>query len=131
MKFAFQQGLIWIPIEIVYEGNAINIENCIVDTGSATTAIDIDMIAFNYRKPSIIRRLCGLGGGTQEVVCQQIDHLRIDTMNLSEIAIEFGDISSQFGINGFIGNDVLRYFAFTIDFFQQEFHIHQIVKHVE
>ena len=38
MKFAFRQGLIWIPIEIIYEGQAVKIQDCIVDTGSATTA---------------------------------------------------------------------------------------------
>ena len=55
MKFAFRQGLIWIPIEIIYEGQAVKIQDCILDTGSATTAIDIDLVAFDYRKPAIMR----------------------------------------------------------------------------
>ncbi len=57
MKFEFDKGLIWIPIKIQYEGKSIEIEKCILDTGSATTAIDIDLVDFNYRKPASIKRL--------------------------------------------------------------------------
>lgn len=116
MKFAFRQGLIWIPIQIQYEGQLVEIDNCILDTGSATTAIDIDLVEFNYRKPAAIKRLYGLGGGTQEVVSQQIDALMIDRTKLEEIEIEFGDIKADFGINGFVGNDVLSQFLVNIDF---------------
>ena len=116
MKFVFKNGLIWIPIALQYEGASIDIENCILDTGSATTAIDIELVAFNYRKPTAIKRLYGLGGGTQEVVAQQIDRLTVDNINLEAIEVEFGDIKADFGINGFIGNDILSQFSLTIDF---------------
>jgi hypothetical protein len=56
----------------------LKIDNCILDTESATTAIDIDLIDFNYRKPSKIKRLFGIGGGTHEVIAQKIDKAIID-----------------------------------------------------
>ena len=105
MDFEFKEGLIWIPVDIVYERNLIKIERCILDTGSATTALDIDFVNFNYKKSSIIRRMCGLGGGAQEVICQQIDKFIINEVELSNIEIEFGRIKTNFGIHGFIGND--------------------------
>jgi hypothetical protein len=120
MKFEFYRGLIWIPISIEYQGKAVRIENCIVDTGSATTAIDIDLIDFDYRKPSVIKRLCGIGGGSQEVICQKISKFLMDKEELNDVEIEFGDIKSDFGINGFIGNDILKRFVFTIDFSKQK-----------
>ena len=120
MKFEFHQGLIWIPLIIRYEGASIDIHQCILDTGSATTAIDIDLVDFNYRKPASIKRLYGLGGGTQEVISQEIDGLIIDQTELKAIEIEFGDIKSDFGINGFVGNDILSRFSFTVDFSKQE-----------
>ena len=52
MNFNFRNGLIWISIDIEYEGENVKIDNCILDTGSATTAIDIDLVEFNYKKPS-------------------------------------------------------------------------------
>ncbi len=57
MIFNFRNGLIWISIDIEYEGENINIDNCILDTGSATTAIDIDLVEFNYKKPSFVKRI--------------------------------------------------------------------------
>ena len=123
MKFEFHRGLIWIPLTIRYEGAPIDIEHCILDTGSATTAIDIDLVEFNYRKPASIKRLYGLGGGTQEVISQEIDGLTIDQTELKMIEIEFGDIKSDFGINGFVGNDVLSRFSFTVDFSTQEINL--------
>jgi hypothetical protein len=120
MKFEFRDGLVWIPISLEYEGKQIQIEKCILDTGSATTAFDINFVDFNYQKSSFIRRLCGLGGGTQEVVCQEIDSMMIGKTELKHIEIEFGDIAEGFGIEGFIGNDILSRFTFTIDFQKQE-----------
>ncbi len=119
MKFEFKDGLIWIPVSLEYEGKQITIERCILDTGSSTTAVDIDFVELNYQKPSFIRQLCGLGGGTQEVVCQKADSLTVGETKLKDIEIEFGDIEEGFGIHGFVGNDVLRRFTLTINFLNQ------------
>lgn len=115
MIFTWKQGLIWVSAEIVYEGVSVTISDCIIDTGSATTALDIDLVNFNYKKHAVIRRLTGIGGGTQEVLSQKIDTLILDNYFLHGISIEFGDISGNFGINGFIGNDILSNFNFTVN----------------
>ena len=39
-----------------------------------------------------------------------------DYPELKDIEIEFGDIKSDFGINGFVGNDILSKFSFTVNF---------------
>lgn len=120
MIFQWKHGLIWITFEVVYEGKGIKIDNCILDTGSATTAIDIDLVDFNYRKPAAIKRLFGIGGGTHEVVAQKVDKVIIDENELKHIEIEFGGIKSELGINGFIGNDILSLFTITIVYSKQE-----------
>lgn len=120
MKFDWKEGLIWVNIDVVYDGTSYQIERCLVDTGSATTAIDIDAVAFDFQKPAVITRLCGIGGGTQEVVEQTIDGLTIDTHRISNVAIEFGNLRSDMGINGFIGNDILSAFTVKIDYSKQE-----------
>jgi hypothetical protein len=120
MIFNFRNGLIWIPICIEYEGENININNCILDTGSATTAIDIDLVEFNYKKPSFVKRLVGIGGGTQEVINQEVNKITIDQISLENVEIEFGDIQADIGINGFIGTDVLRNFDINIKFSNKE-----------
>lgn len=119
MRFGFKQGLIWVPVTLQYEGVIVEVDNCILDTGSASTAIDIDLIDFNYQKPAHIKRLRGLGGGTQEVVCQEIDLFKIGNQEFRNIEVEFGDIKADFGINGFIGTDILSRLTLTIDFRKQ------------
>ncbi|CAB1084140.1 hypothetical protein D1AOALGA4SA_11672 [Olavius algarvensis Delta 1 endosymbiont] len=78
MNFSFRNGLIWISVVIEYEGESIKFDNCILDTGSATTAIDIDLVEFNYNKPSFVKRLVGIGGGTQEVINQEGNKIAIE-----------------------------------------------------
>jgi hypothetical protein len=120
MIFRWYQGLIWLSFDIEYEGKKSRIDNCIVDTGSATTAIDIDLVKFNYRRPAEIKRLFGIGGGTQEVVSQTVDSITFGKTKLESIDIEFGDFHEDFGINGFIGNDILSLFTINIDYFNRE-----------
>ena len=120
MNFNFRNGLIWISIGIEYEGEDINIDNCILDTGSATTAIDIDLVEFNYKKPSFVKRLVGIGGGTQEVINQEVKKITIDQISLENVEIEFGDIQADLGINGFIGTDILRHFDINLKFSTKE-----------
>ncbi len=76
----------------------------------------MDLVEFSYHKPSKIKRLCGIGGGIQEVVSQVTDKLMIDGKELKDIEIEFGDIREELGIDGFIGNDVLRCFTMTVNY---------------
>lgn len=126
MNFHFRKGLIWISIDMEYEGENINIDNCILDTGSATTAIDIDLVEFNYKKPSVVKRLVGIGGGTQEVINQQVDRITIDQNSLENVEIEFGDIQADLGINGFIETNILRHFDINIKFSTKELYFHQL-----
>ena len=116
MIFEFKNGLIWIIFELEYQGNLTKIDNCILDTGSATTAVDIELVDFNYQKPATIKRLLGIGGGTQEVIAQNVGKVIIGQSELYDIEIEFGDIRADLGINGFIGNDILSQFTITIDY---------------
>jgi hypothetical protein len=116
MNFELKHGLIWIACELIYGGKNVKIDQCILDTGSACTALDIDLVAFDYHKPCKIRRLVGIGGGRQEVLSQTADKLIIGGTELTDIEIEFGDIQAELGINGFIGNDILSCFTLIIDY---------------
>jgi len=120
VKFRFAHGLIFISIDLVYEGKTTRIDNCLVDTGSATTAVDIDMVDLDYRKPSEIKRLIGIGGGSQEVIAQSVDGIQIGNQTLKDIKLEFGDLNEALAINGFIGNDILSFFEVSISYERQE-----------
>ena len=119
MTFTWKDDLIWAGVAVEYEGVTYTIDDCLVDTGSATTAIDIDCVAFNFQKPGVLTRLFGIGGGTQEVIAQTIDGITIDSQRIEDIDIEFGNLRSELGINGFVGNDILSRFTLTIEYATQ------------
>ncbi|MDM8560761.1 hypothetical protein [Candidatus Parabeggiatoa sp. HSG14] len=119
MKFEWKQDLIWVNITIIYGGKIIIIPDCIIDTGSSSTMIDIDLVEFDYHKPALIKRLFGIGTGKQEVLCQPVDKIIIDEFEFEAVEIEFGAIKENLGINGFIGNNILSQFIFTINFKQK------------
>ena len=116
MKFKLHRGLIWVSAILTYENTHYQIDNCIIDTGAATTAIDIDCIPFNYTKPATVQYLCGIGGGKQEVVVQSVDALTIADQVIRNVPIEFGDLNIDYGINGFIGTDILGQFDLSLLF---------------
>jgi len=115
MKFEWREGLIWLTVELEYEGKRFTIDNCILDTGSVTTAINIDLVDFSFRKPARLSRLVGIGG-FQEVITQKTDSIIIDEHELKNVEIEFGNIKENIGINGFIGNNILSLFTVIINY---------------
>jgi hypothetical protein len=120
MKFEYRHGLIWLNVDILYEGLTVKIDKCILDTGSATTAINIDMVNLNYQKPTKIKRLFGIGNGTQEVISQNIDAITFGESIVKNIDVKFGMFDSKLSINGFIGNDILSKFNMELNFFNLE-----------
>jgi predicted aspartyl protease len=119
MNFYWKKGLIWVDIELEYNGNKYQIENCIVDTGSASTAIDIDFIEFDYNQITQIKKLSGIGG-IEEVMSQKVESLILGDIKINNLQIEFGNLQNSYGINGFIGTNILSQFQVNIDFSNQK-----------
>ena len=120
MKFKWHKGLIWVSMDVMYEGKCFKISDCILDTGSASTAIDIDQIPFDFSKPTQLKRLVGVGGGTQEVLSQVVDKVILAGHDICDVSIEFGNLRGDMGINGFVGTDLLSQFKITINPFEED-----------
>ena len=119
MQFVEHDGLIFIPITLGYNSKIYQITDCILDTGSAGTIIDIDLIPFNPKIPAILKRLQGIGGH-QDVVAQHVDFIKIDNCRLENILVEFGDIQNSYGIKGILGTNLLRFMNISLNFSQQK-----------
>jgi hypothetical protein len=120
MQFIEHDGLIFIPITLEYNSKSYQVTNCILDTGSAGTVIDVDLIGFNPKIPSILKRLHGIGGH-QDVVAQQVDFIKIENFGKENILVEFGDIKNSYRIKGILGTNLLRFMNFYLNFNQQEY----------
>ncbi|MDM8561138.1 hypothetical protein [Candidatus Parabeggiatoa sp. HSG14] len=119
MKFIEHDGLIFIPITLGYNSKIYQVTDCILDTGSAGTVIDVDLIEFNPKIPGILKRLYGIGGH-QDVVAQQVGFIKIENCRLENILVEFGDIKNSYGIKGILGTNLLRFMNFYLNFNQRE-----------
>src|SRR3989338_888656 len=115
MKFVFKNNLIYLPAILKYNHTLIRIPHCIIDSGSAGTTLDSDFVSLDLSKPTKIRRLVSIGG-YEEVIEQQVDSLEVCNTKINHIKIQFGNLKSEYGINGFIGNDFLSNFKVTIDY---------------
>ncbi|RKZ51340.1 MAG: hypothetical protein DRR16_05535 [Candidatus Parabeggiatoa sp. nov. 3] len=119
MQFIEHDGLIFIPIILGYNSKNYQVTDCILDTGSAGTVIDVDIIGFNPKIPGILKRLHGIGGH-QDVVAQQVDFIKIENFGKENILVEFGDIKNSYGIKGILGTNLLLFMNIYLNFNQQE-----------
>ncbi len=94
MIFDWKNGLIWISINIEYEGKNTKINNCILDTGSATTAIDIDLVDFNFQKFAVIKRLHGIGDAFKKSFLKKLKNSKLSKLNLKILKLTLGSMGS-------------------------------------
>ncbi|WP_295446465.1 hypothetical protein [uncultured Thiodictyon sp.] len=45
MKLVLREALLFVPVTLVYRGVRLEIDDILVDTGSATTLLSIDSVA--------------------------------------------------------------------------------------
>lgn len=110
IPFQFRQGLLYIPITLVFRGRSLTLNNCIFDTGSAGTAFDTDevnKIGIHSEPTSILKRLVTVGG-QQTVFISKVDQLVLGDEMLPNIEIEVGNLYSKFGIQGIVGTDLAQ-----------------------
>lgn len=110
MKLEQRYNLPFTTVTIEYRSQSIEVSDVLVDTGSATTVLSVDVLEDIGIFPSpddIIRRLRGIGG-TESVFTRRIDILRLGSATVSNFEIEVGGMDYGFEINGVLGMNVLR-----------------------
>ena len=107
MQFIEHDGLIFIPITLGYNSKSYQVTDCILNTGSAGTVIDVDLIPFNPKIPGILKRLHGLYGH-QDVVAQQVDFIKIENFEKENILVEFGNLKNSLWHKGNFRHSFIR-----------------------
>ena len=114
MKFTLRHGLCFVLLKVHYSNQIIKL-NSIIDTGSASSVLDINLFAIDYSRRSEIKNMVGIGG-KQEVLIQQVERVEIGRILLNNIEIEFGDLENRFQIEAILGNDILNKLSAVIDY---------------
>jgi len=117
MKLLLKDSLPFITATIGYGGVTVDIDNVLIDTGSASTVFAIDRLAEVQLTPlpddtlHIIRGV----GGSEAVFSRRIDYLRVAGRSISDFEIEVGGMDYGFNINGILGMDFLTVAGAMID----------------
>ena len=117
MQLTLQDDLIIVPVTVVYRDQEIQIQNMVVDTGSATTMISTDVVAQVGIVPElddVLHFIRGIGG-TEVVFSRRVDRLQVGPQAVEQFEVEVGGLDDTFDINGILGMDFLLHVGAIID----------------
>ena len=109
MRLTLRDDLIIVPVTVVYQGQEIQIQDMVVDTGSATTMISTDIVAQVGIVPElddVLHFIRGVGG-TEVVFSRRVDRLQVGVQAVEQFEVEVGGLDDTFDINGILGMDFL------------------------
>lgn len=116
INFELRNKLPFISITVVHRGIEFQIDNVLVDTGSAATIFASDYVrefGIDSEPEDKIRKIVGVGGN-EYVIEKRIDAIIIDGVSIEDSIV--GDMDYGFGINGVIGGDLLMRTKMIIDY---------------
>ncbi|MGD9679363.1 MAG: aspartyl protease family protein [Vulcanibacillus sp.] len=120
MKFIVKNGLPITNVKLTYNDESMMIENVLIDTGSAVTIFDTDIVE-NIGltiDPSQGKAVYMYGVGGKSEVCfqQQVKQLIIDNISLEMYTVQLGMTMVPYGFNAILGADFFSKTNASIDF---------------
>ena len=109
MKIELRKNLIYTSISVCHNGLIIQIDDALIDTGSASTVVSIDILSEIGIKPEssdLIRTIRGVGG-VEAVFSRKMDYLQVGEYRIKPFEIEIAGMDYGFGINAILGMDFL------------------------
>ena len=95
---------------VVYRDASVEVPRVIVDTGSASTILNADLMETLGIVPEPSDRLGTLRGvgGREVVFARHVDRLLVGDTGMSDFEIEIGGMDYGFGLDGILGMDFVR-----------------------
>ena len=110
MKLYLQQRLLFTTVELEHSGKRINLDRVLVDTGSAATLFQteiLESIGIVYAPNDEVHEVFGVGG-SELVFQKRIEKIVCSELELHDFAVEVGWLDYGIQLNGIIGLDFLR-----------------------
>ena len=108
-QLSLKYDLPFTTVSIAHNGMTMGIPDVLVDTGSASTILAVDIVAnvqISPRADDILHTLHGIGG-SEVVFTRRIDYLKVGERSIADFEIEVGGMDYGFKINGILGMDFL------------------------
>jgi hypothetical protein len=117
MNLRLRDGLPFVTAVIAYQGRQIQLENVLLDTGSAGTIFAVDRvltIGLQIEPRDEVHRIRGVGGS--EFVFQKIvDKLRAGPLKVQSFAIQVRAMDYGIPVDGILGVDFLHKAGAIVD----------------
>ena len=109
MQLTLIDNLPFSTITVTYKGVTAIIDKILVDTGSVTTILAVDVVAaLNIiPEPQDTLHLIRGVGGTEVVFRRKLDALKLGEHGINDIEVEIGGMDYGFTINGILGMDFM------------------------
>lgn len=112
-----KESLPFVTLGIIFRGISLILQNVLVDTGSATSILKLDLvekIGINAEPEDCIGSVAGVGG-KEFVFIKRIDAVEIGGFCLSGINMDIGVMDYGADIDGILGMDVLSRISAVIN----------------
>lgn len=122
MKITVRNGLPFVPVMIAYRDRQLQLDDVLLDTGSAGTVFSADkVLSINllYEADDAVHRIHGVGG-TEFVFSKRVDSLSLGGLRVNDFSVEVGAMDYGFGLGGILGLDFLIAVGAIIDLAQME-----------
>lgn len=109
MQLTLKDDLPFTKVKVAYREQEVEIDDVLVDTGSATMIFSADLLAEIDITPlpeDILYTIRGVGG-IETVFSRVVDYVQLGKQKLSQPEIEVGGMDYSFEINGILGMDFL------------------------
>ena len=109
MKVRLQDGLLFVTVLVVYQGQTAELTEVLLDTGSAGTVLAVDRlldIGVRLEPQDTIRRVYGVGG-SEFVFTKQVDRLLAGDLAVRDFEVQVGALAYGFQLDGIMGLDFL------------------------
>ncbi len=125
MKIRIEDGLPFVTVSLAYQQRQIQLEQVILDTGSAGTIFrysQVKPIGIQQEATDEVHRISGVGG-REFVFAKRIDQINLGDVIIKDFEVEIGTMAYGFPIDGILGLDFLSEVGAIIDLKAFEIHI--------
>jgi predicted aspartyl protease len=109
IRITLRDDLPFVTVRVIHDGTAVEVADVLVDTGSASTLLNADIVSdlgIFPRPDDRLRTLRGVGG-REVVFARNIERLEVGERGLDNFEVEIGGMDYGFAISGILGMDFL------------------------
>ncbi|MEK4371690.1 retropepsin-like aspartic protease [Paenibacillus sp. FSL R5-0473] len=110
MKISEVYGLPFISIKLEFRGKVLQLEKVLLDTGSASTLLNADVVREVGMVPEendLVEIIRGVGG-IEYVYTKSLDSITVDGTTINDFQVEIGNMDYGLEIDGILGFNFMK-----------------------